>query len=386
MVPRPRLRQPPRRPANVARTGLPPERRPHGQGDRVRPRLEGDRAGEALLPLLRVGCVPCAAPRPQGVGRQVQGPVRHGLRGDPRADARPPEGARDRPEGHRAAADQPDRNDRAHRARGQAVPRGRRHTAVGLALGRREEAVLPHGRGLRRFPCARRRPDRAAARLPRGVGLAREHARDARLGQRCLGRGRPERLGQRDEDHERHPRHDRGEPAADRRDRRHEDLQPLPERLGDGVQHAVQDVEALRVQRRHVRPVHRLVAGGDEVQGRDPPPVPPRRRPRAERARRPRRRGAADDQGPRPEPLRRRQHAFQLRRSEGAVDEVDAVLRDARLAGDLARRLEGGHEPPDDRRLEQLQRRRVGAVPHRGRPLGAAQSRRRAPGQGRGSS
>ena len=39
-----------------------------------------------------------------------------------------------------------------------------------------------------------------------------------------------------------------------------EDLQPLPERLGDGVQHAVQDVEALRVQRRHERPVHHLVA------------------------------------------------------------------------------------------------------------------------------
>ena len=30
-------------------------------------------------------------------------------------------------------------------------------------------------------------------------------------------------------------------------------LQPLPDRLGDGVQHPVQDVEALRVQRRHLR-------------------------------------------------------------------------------------------------------------------------------------
>jgi len=30
------------------------------------------------------------------------------------------------------------------------------------------------------------------------------------------------------------------------------DLQPLPQRLGDGVQHAVQDVEALRVRRRDV--------------------------------------------------------------------------------------------------------------------------------------
>ena len=48
-----------------------------------------------------------------------------------------------------------------------------------------------------------------------------------------------------------------------------EDLQPLRERLGDGLQHAVQDVEALRVQRRHLRPMHHLVAGRREGQGRD---------------------------------------------------------------------------------------------------------------------
>ena len=47
-----------------------------------------------------------------------------------------------------------------------------------------------------------------------------------------------------------------------------EDLQPLPERLGDGVQHAVQDVEAIRVQRRHRRPVHhRLAASGIKARG-----------------------------------------------------------------------------------------------------------------------
>ena len=51
------------------------------------------------------------------------------------------------------------------------------------------------------------------------------------------------------------------EPRDARRARRPEDLQPLPQRLGDGVQHAVQDVEALRVQRRHVGPVHHLLAG-----------------------------------------------------------------------------------------------------------------------------
>ena len=51
------------------------------------------------------------------------------------------------------------------------------------------------------------------------------------------------------------------EPGDARRARRPGDVQPLPDRLGDGVQHPVQDVEALLVQRRHLRPVHRLLAG-----------------------------------------------------------------------------------------------------------------------------
>ena len=37
------------------------------------------RAGQAVLPVLRAGRRACAAPRPEGVDRQVQGPVRHGL-------------------------------------------------------------------------------------------------------------------------------------------------------------------------------------------------------------------------------------------------------------------------------------------------------------------
>ena len=38
-----------------------------------------------------------------------------------------------------------------------------------------------------------------------------------------------------------------------------QDLQPLPERLGDGVQHAIR-CGSVRVQRRHRRPVHHLLA------------------------------------------------------------------------------------------------------------------------------
>ena len=123
-----------------------------------------------------------------------------GLRGDARADPGPSEGAGHRPRRHRAAADQPDRHARdAHRARRQPVPGAGRHPAVGLAVRRRAAAVRADGRGLRRLPLARRPPDRAAARLPRGDRPAREHDGHRRLGQRRQRRGRPERLGQRDE-------------------------------------------------------------------------------------------------------------------------------------------------------------------------------------------
>jgi hypothetical protein len=145
-------------------------------------------SGEAVLPLLRTRCLPRAPSCAEGVDRQVQGPLRDGLRGAARTDAGPAEEARARPEGHRTAADQPDRDDRdPHRPGRQAVPAARRHAAVGLAPGRREEAVLSDGGGLRRIPRAHRRRDRAPARLPRGVRLAREHHRDGRLRQRRLG-------------------------------------------------------------------------------------------------------------------------------------------------------------------------------------------------------
>ena len=75
-------------------------------------------------------------------------------------------------------------------------------------------------------------------------------------------------------------------------------------------------------------------------------------------------------------------HAPELRRRLRGVGPHDAVLRDARLALDLARGLEGSDHAPDDRRLGQLQRRRMAAVPHRRRPLRAARSRRGAARQG----
>jgi arylsulfatase len=54
--------------------------------------------------------------------------------------------------------------------------------------------------------------------------------------------------------------------------------QPLPHRVGVGVQHAVQAVEALlKLSGRHGRPDDRLLAGPDQ-DGGHPPPVPARHR------------------------------------------------------------------------------------------------------------
>ena len=52
------------------------------------------RAGQAVLCVLRAGPDPCAAPRAEGVDREVQGPVRPGLGQAARGDARPPDPAR----------------------------------------------------------------------------------------------------------------------------------------------------------------------------------------------------------------------------------------------------------------------------------------------------
>ena len=107
---------------------------------------------------------------------------------------------------------------------------------------------------------------------------ARQHDHRARLRQRRVGRGRPERLGQREQVLQRPPRHDRGEPQAARRAGRPAHLQPLPDRLGLGVQHAVQAVEALRQLRgRHRRSADRLLAEGHRGQGRGAPAVRARR-------------------------------------------------------------------------------------------------------------
>ena len=150
-----------------ARGGLPLRRRHHRQGARVHPRREGDRARQAVLPLLLPRRRHAPAPRAEGVERQVQGQLRHGLRG---VSARSSSSGRSRwaivPDKRRAVADQPVHRREERRRRRLA---GARHGApVGLALRGRAAAVRADGRGVRRVPQPHRPRDRPAARLPRG--------------------------------------------------------------------------------------------------------------------------------------------------------------------------------------------------------------------------
>ena len=59
--------------------GLPPDRGPDRQGAGVHQGRQDGRAGQAVLPVLRARRRPRAAPCLKGMGRQVQGPLRHGL-------------------------------------------------------------------------------------------------------------------------------------------------------------------------------------------------------------------------------------------------------------------------------------------------------------------
>ena len=75
-----------------------------GQGHRVHPSGEVGHARPAVLRLLRAGRDARAAPCPQGVDRQVQGPVRPGLGQVPRGDVSAPAQAGRHSGGHEADA------------------------------------------------------------------------------------------------------------------------------------------------------------------------------------------------------------------------------------------------------------------------------------------
>ena len=208
-----------------------------------------------------------AAPRAEGVGRQVRRPVRRRLGRLPREDLRAPEGARHRTGGHRALAPRP------------------RRPRLGRAARRGAQALQPHDGGVRRLPQPHRPPPRAAARLPARPGPARQHHRHGDLGQRRQRRGRTDGDYQRGAVLQQRPGTARGQPQGHRRDRRPQALQPLPVGLDLRRQHAVPALEAGDLPRRRLRPVHRLLAGGHQGQGRDQRPVRAHHRHGADRPR-----------------------------------------------------------------------------------------------------
>ena len=248
-----------------------------------------------------------------------------------------------------------------------------------------ETALRAHGGGLRGLPRSCRPSHRAAPRLPRACGRAGEHRRRCGVGQRRLGRGRPERLRQRDEVRERRAGRSwrrtspRSTTSADRR--RTTTIRPVgrwrsTRRSRCGSATSSTAARATHASSRGLPDRRPVARSGSSTTTRS---ISSRRFWTCS-ASIPR-----DDQGAHTVTDRRCQHARELRRRCCRVEPEDAVLRDARLAGYLARGLEGRHDPPRDRRVEQLQRRRVGAVPHPRRPLRAPQPCRRATREGAGA-
>ena len=376
----PRLRQPSRRPAALAGGGLPPHRGPHRQGARVHQGRQGARAREAVLPLLRAGRLPRARTTPRRSGSTASRAASTWATrrcASRRSPARRSWGSSRRTPSCRRST----RSGRPRPAPGRTASRSRRWTSRGRGTRCRPRSSGCSAGWPRSTPASWRTPTTQIGRLLDYLeetgqrentmvvlvsdnGASGEGGPNGSVNENKFANGIPDDIER--------------EPRDARRARRPEDLQPLPQRLGDGVQHAVQDVEALRVQRRHVGPVHHLLAGGD-------------RRPAAR---------SASSTTTRSTSSRRsstRSASSRPRRSAGTSRATstasacatasthaalpsardDAVLLDARLAQHLARRLEGRHHPPDDQRLEPLRQGHVGALPHRRRPLRAARPRRR---------
>ena len=237
------------------------------------------------------------------------------------------------PGGHRADADQPD--GRGHRSRpATRCGRGTSSYDAEKALFCRMAEVYAG------FSRVHRRPGRPDRRLPRGVRAARQHDHLLLRRQRRLGRGQPERLGQRGQDLRRLPRRPRAEPDDGRPARRPGHLQPLPDRLGDRrSRRRTGCSSATSYQGGVCDPLVIHWPKGIKARGRGAPPVPPLDRHRARRSSTPAASrcptsSTAYEQTPLPGVSMR--YSFDARRRADA--EADAVLRDARQPRHLARR------------------------------------------------
>ena len=264
---RPRLRQSSGRAAENARRRLSPHRRSRRQGDRLHRRPEAGRARQAVLPLFRAGREPCAPPRAEGMGGQIQGQVRRGLGRLSREGVRAAERARHHAQGRQALAPRP------------------RRSGMGQAAGGRAQALCADDGGVRRLLRAHGPPCRPADRFPRPSRRTRQYADHVHLRQWRELRGRPERLGQREQVLQQCAGRSEAESGGDRRPRRPEIFQSLRLGMDQRRQYAVQALEARNLSRRDGRPVPRSLAEGRQGQGKGLPPVRARDRHGPERAR-----------------------------------------------------------------------------------------------------
>ena len=258
----------------------------------------------------------------------------------------------------------------------------RRRAAVGLALRRREAAVLPHGRGLRRLPQPHRPRDRAAARLPRGDGRAREH--DRRASSPTTARA--------------------ARAARTARSTRTSSSTASPTRSRRTC-----STSTSSARRRPTTTTRSAGRGRSTRRSRcgsattSKAASPTRWSSRGRRASRPRASCGTSSctrptscrrcttclgvelpggrQGLPADPARGRELPLDVRERRRADAEGDRLLLDARLARDLAQGLEGGQRPPDDRRLGPLRPGSLGALRHRRGPDREPRPRRRAPGR-----
>ena len=264
---RPRLRQSSGRAAENPGRGLSPHRRSCRQGDRLHRRPEASRARQAVLPLFRAGREPRAPSCSEGMGRQIQGQVRRRLGRLSREGVRAAERAGHHAEGRQALAPRP------------------RRAGMGEASGRRAQALCAHDGGVRGLLRAHGPPCRPADRFSRTSRRARQYADHVHLRQWRELRGRPARVGQREQVLQQCAGRSEAEFGGDRRTRRPEIFQSLRLGMDARRQHAVQALEARNLSRRHVRSVPRSLAEGHQGQGQGLPPVRARDRHGPERAR-----------------------------------------------------------------------------------------------------
>ena len=166
----------------------------------------------------------------------------------------------------------------------------------------------------------------------RGDRRARQHALLLhRRRQRLERRGRARGHLQRDDGAQRHRRQGRPDDGPHRGLGRPDHVPALRDRLGLGGQHAVPvDQAGGEPLRRHAQRHGPALAQGHQGEGRDPQPVPPRDRRRADGARGRRHARAEDGERRGAAPDGRRVDALHGRRREGGGPAQDPVLRDVR--------------------------------------------------------